>query len=210
MQLGDHAAEALAGLTALTALALGDTSIGEAGVRALARARRLRRLDLHENDGILAGAAAALAGLAGTLVSLDVQSCPVRSQRGPRLRVRLGFALVHQYRNSYTLPLNLFSRPLNAGALRQLGDAGVLALGALTRLTHLHVGRTRVRDDGLRVLRGLPALQQLNLASNAITDTGSHSLWKLDYAFLLLCRLRGPCEVCQGLTCVHPASRPAS
>ena len=92
MQLGDHAAEALAGLAALTALALGDTSIGEAGVRALARVGRLRRLDLHENDGILAGAAAALAGLAGTLVSLDVQSCPVRSQRGPLLRVRLGFA----------------------------------------------------------------------------------------------------------------------
>ena len=57
---------------------MGDTSIGEAGVRALARAGRLRRLDLHENDGVLASAAAALHSLADTLVSLDVQSCPVR------------------------------------------------------------------------------------------------------------------------------------
>lgn len=58
---------------------------------------------------------------------------------------------------------------------RQLGDAGVLELGALARLTHLHMGRTRVRDGGLRVLRGMPALKQLNLASNDITDAGVQS-----------------------------------
>ena len=87
MQLGDHAAGALAGLTALTALAFCGTSIGEPGVRALARAGRLRQLDLHENDGILAGAATALRGLADTLVSLNVQSCPVRSQRSLLLRL---------------------------------------------------------------------------------------------------------------------------
>ncbi|KAK9838357.1 hypothetical protein WJX81_006992 [Elliptochloris bilobata] len=60
MQLGDHAAEALAELTALTKLGSCDTSISASGVRALASAARLRELNLHGNDGVLADAAAAL------------------------------------------------------------------------------------------------------------------------------------------------------
>ena len=78
--------------------------------------------------------------------------------------------------------------------LRQLGDAGVLELSALAQLTYLHAGRTRVRDDGLRVLRSLTALKQLILASNAITDTGAQAPAANSGSVLQL--LRCPCEHC--------------
>jgi len=66
------------------------------------------------------------------------------------------------------------SRLLSARrAAAQLGGAGLLALAPLTRLTALTAGQTKVRDGALPMLRGLPALQLLNLASNDITDAGA-------------------------------------
>jgi len=157
--VGDTAAEALAALPALTQLALSGTSVGEAGARALAR-DRLRALELHDSAGVLAGAARALAGLAGSLVALDLtlaRRAPPR--RPPEARAR---------------PAASQSRLLSARrAAAQLGGAGLLALAPLTRLTALTAGQTKVRDGALPMLRGLPALQLLNLASNDITDAGA-------------------------------------
>ncbi len=82
LRVGDAAADALAALPALTQLALSGTSVGEGGARALARGR-LRSLELHDSAGILAGAARALAGLADSLVALDLTLCPARPAAPP-------------------------------------------------------------------------------------------------------------------------------
>jgi hypothetical protein len=58
-------------------------------------------------------------------------------------------------------------------AAAQVGSAGLLALAPLTRLTALTAGQVNIRDGALRMLRGLPALQLLNLASNDVTDAGA-------------------------------------
>lgn len=55
----------------------------------------------------------------------------------------------------------------------QVGDAGLLELGTLTRLTAMRAGHTRTHDQGLRVLRSLPSLKLLNLSGNRITDMGA-------------------------------------
>lgn len=93
--MDDKAGDVLAQLTALTKLVLSGTCIGARGVRALAAGpARLRELDLHENEGVMADAAAALHGFASCLFSLNITNCPVC-----RLRRFAGCSIRHASSN---------------------------------------------------------------------------------------------------------------
>jgi tetratricopeptide (TPR) repeat protein len=51
-------------------------------------------------------------------------------------------------------------------------DAGLAALGHLTRLKNLNLSGTKITDAGLSHLKGLPSLEKLDVDGTAVTDAG--------------------------------------
>jgi hypothetical protein len=61
---------------------------------------------------------------------------------------------------------------LRLGGSRNVTDAGVRHLARLPRLKHLDLSGTKVTDQGLEALRGLPELETIAVAWTRVTDTG--------------------------------------
>ncbi len=142
----------------ITQLFLGNCSIDEEGVKALAKLTNLTKLDLWNNN-IGEEGAKALDELTN-LTELNLGSNNI-GEEGAKALAKL---------------TNLTE--LNLGS-NNIGEEGAKALAKLTNLTELNLGSNNIGEEGAKALAKLTNLTELNLANNNIDDKGIKALAKL-------------------------------
>jgi Leucine-rich repeat (LRR) protein len=167
----------LANLTALQELDLGHTRVKGDGLVHLKGLKELTRLFLPPDTPLTTPQIQFLAALP----ALEIVTFTVTEPAYPKLRalsrmtalkeLNLGGVLLSNHKMSLLASLsNLESLRLgNTGAL---GDRGLLALRALTKLKVLSVPDYAGSDDGLDVLHALTNLEAFSLYGPAVTDRG--------------------------------------
>jgi GTPase SAR1 family protein len=151
-------ARALAELSALRSLYLGDTFIGDEGARVLAQLAGLTELNLWGN-GIGDEGAIALSQLTG-VTWLDLGANRIGSAGARALAQLTGLTELGLWGNG-------------------IGDEGAIALSQLTSVTWLDLTGNGIGDEGAIALSQLSKLTSLDLAGNGIADAGAIALSQL-------------------------------
>jgi Leucine-rich repeat (LRR) protein len=179
--ISDAGLESLTGLSKLDNLALVSVrSIGDKGMKSMARLKRLVSLDLREthvtDEGLKELARCEkLASL--RIGKLKITDAGVQSL-APLTRLKVldlsstevtdeGVKDVAKHRRLTNLYLQ---------NLRRVTDAGVKELAKLPTLQILALGGTGISDAGVKELAGLPQLKFLVLTNTAVTDAGLKEL----------------------------------
>jgi hypothetical protein len=148
----------------LQTLTLGDNAckpwVTNAGILQIANIKSLTSLNLHDCRNITNTGLMALTSLQN-LSSLSLKGCQRLTNTG----------LDALQRHSTLTSLNLH------GCMR-IADKGILALSHL-RLVSLHLGNTKVRDEGLTYLAQITTLQELHFDTEELTDAGVTQLTSL-------------------------------
>jgi len=148
----------------LHTLTLGDDMmkpwVTNLGLGHIAQITSLTSLNLHECSNVTNNGLAALSSLRG-LASLSLKGCDKLTNAG----------IEALQRHSMLTSLNLY------GCMR-ITDKGLHALTQL-RLVSLHLGNTRVKDEGLAYLAQITTLQELHFDTEELTDAGVSQLTSL-------------------------------
>ena len=148
----------------LHTLTLGDDAckpwVTNSGLEHIAQITSLTSLNLHECKNVTNNGLLALTSLRG-LASLSLKGCGKLTNAG----------LEALQRHTLLTSLNLY------GCMR-IADKGLLALTQL-HLVSLHLGNTRVKDEGLSYLAQITTLQELHFDTEELTDVGVAQLTSL-------------------------------
>lgn len=148
----------------LHTLTLGDDMfkpwVTNSGLEHIAQITSLTSLNLHECSNVTNNGLVALSSLRG-LASLSLKGCDKVTNAG----------IETLQRHSMLTSLNLY------GCMR-ITDKGLHALTQL-RLVSLHLGNTRVKDEGLAYLAKITTLQELHFDTEELTDAGVAQLTSL-------------------------------
>lgn len=144
--------EWLRDLDGLEGLALGQTHISDAALRAVAAINGLRRLDLFFCEHVTDSGASALRA-AADLERLNVRGTKISDS---------GLKFITELRRLRELDLGI----------TEISDASIELLEALPRLESLAIGGNRIGELGVAGLRALKGLRELDLSGAQVTDSG--------------------------------------
>ena len=148
----------------LHTLTLGDDAckpwVTNSGLEHIAQITSLTSLNLHECNNVTNNGLMALTSLQG-LASLSLKGCGKLTNAG----------MEALQRHTTLTSLNLFG-------CQRIADKGLLALTQL-RLVSLHLGNTKVKDEGLAYLAQITTLQELHFDTEELTDAGVAQLTSL-------------------------------
>lgn len=177
-EITDAGLAELGKLTDVTFLDLSGTGITDAGIEHLAGLKKLRILHVG-NTAVTPEAAANLRESLPELQTLTVgaDSRPVVNLRGEPDRLKAAI--------EWVTSIGGRAVPSSNGGLRLMDlpvgvrDADLERISGLSRIAELELHRTRVTDEGLKVIATLPDLQLLKLSGLPISDDGLRHLLPL-------------------------------